>query len=115
MRQHRPDAAELSTELAALLTLRRPDQPSARVPLPIRKLLPRPLDSDAEWRRFVFEDVAAMSPTQREREAFRLKIAAAQVDAEQLPVWITTRIARLEVSQPPKPSPRSTAARLVIA
>jgi hypothetical protein len=66
------------------------------VPPPLRRLLPDPLRSFEEWRRFTHEDLADMTPAARRWEAHRIRVAAALVDDDRsLPSWLLERLVRL--------------------
>ncbi len=89
-------AATAAVEL--LLSPKHPTRPSRKLPLPIRRLLPDPERSLADWQRLTCEDLEAMSPAERAADLFRWKVAIAQVDADQVPGYVLKRLALLEAA-----------------
>jgi hypothetical protein len=88
----------LPAEVLALLALRHPTRPSQRLPLPLRKLLPDPMRCFEDLQRFSHADLAAMTPAMRRAEAFRWKVAIAQVEPDEVPLYVLERVARLEAA-----------------
>ena len=88
----------LPAEVLALLALRHPTRPSQRLPLPLRKLLPDPMRCFEDLQRLIHADVAGMTPAMRRAESFRWKVAIAQVEPDEVPLYVLERIKRLEAA-----------------
>ena len=87
---------ESSTEVLELLELRDPLQPSRLLPRLVRRLLPDPMRSYEDWRRFAGEDLADTTPAAKAFEALRIRTAAALLDdPDRIPAWLLRRLARL--------------------
>jgi len=84
--------------IATLLTLKHPTRPAQELPLPLRKLLPDPIHGYDDHQRFVHADIEGMTAAARRAESFRLKVAVAQVESDQVPDYIIERIARLDAA-----------------
>jgi hypothetical protein len=83
-------------EVDALLSLQHPTQPTKRLPLPLRRLLPDPLRCFEDLQRFTHVDLVAMTRAQRDWEALRIRTAAALVDDSNcVPTWLLGRLERL--------------------
>jgi hypothetical protein len=86
-----------NTELEQLLSLRHPTRPGrSKVPLPLRKLLPDP-DHEDGWRMFI-HDVAQLTPAQRRARAWRLRIAIALCEPDDVCDWALQHLAALEAA-----------------
>ena len=64
----------------------------------LRSLLPRPTESLEAWQRFTHQDVDSLSVSERQAESFRLRVSLAAVPAEDAPLWVLDRLARLDVA-----------------
>jgi hypothetical protein len=60
------------------------------------RLLPDPVRRHEDLARFRHEDVATMSAAARTAESFRLRVALALADSDEVPTWILQRLERLE-------------------
>lgn len=88
-----------STSLVdSLLELRDPLELGRNLPAVLRKVLPEPLASFDDWKRFVHEDLDELSPAERRWEALRLKAAAARLEYEHVPPWVFQRLGRLKAA-----------------
>jgi len=85
-------------ELDQLLDLRDPLRPTRKLPLELRRLVPNPLSSFEDFERFMFTDLGAMTPAARRAEAFRCRVAIAQVEPDVVPPWVLSRVAALEAA-----------------
>jgi len=86
----------VAAEVELMLTLKHPTQPGRKLPLPIRRLLPDPFRSVEDWQRLACEDIASMSPAERAADAFRWKVAIAQIEPDQVPAYVLKRLTLLE-------------------
>jgi hypothetical protein len=88
-----PHSAAGAIEL--ILSLRHPRCPATRkVPWPVRRLLPDPL---RHWERLTHADIANLSRDDRRREAFRFRVALAQVDSlDDVCSWVFDRLRHLD-------------------
>ena len=94
----RPQADSTADFVGQLLELRHPSQPSRRLPLLVRALLPDPLRSVDDEVRFRHADIASMTSATRSFEALRIRTAIALVDVDCVPRWLVDRLRRLEAS-----------------
>jgi hypothetical protein len=84
-------------ELEQLLSLRHPTRPGrGKLPLPLRKLLPDP-DHEGGWAMLV-HDVTHLTPAQRRARAWRLRIAIALCEPDDICDWALLHLAVLEAA-----------------
>ena len=92
-----PQAEDTTGVVSQLLTLKHPARPgSGKVPLPLRKFLPDPL-YETGWAMLT-HDVSAFTPTQRQARAFRLRVAIAQCEPDDVPDWAIAHLVVLEAA-----------------
>lgn len=89
---------QTDTEVDRLLALRHPTRPARKLPLPLRKLVPDPTKTAEQLLRFEHADIAAMTLSARRAEAFRLKVAIAQCEPDEVCDWAVERVAKLEAT-----------------
>jgi hypothetical protein len=92
-----PPLVENSSSAAvdALLSLRHPTRPGSRkVPLPLRKLLPDPAHEEG-WLMLTHQ-VGHLTPSQLRARAWRLRVAIALCDPDDVPRWAVEHLGRLE-------------------
>jgi hypothetical protein len=90
-----PTTAKPSAEIELLLALRHPTRPGrGKFPLPLRKLLPDP--EHEEGFAMLTHNVAELSPAQRRARAWRLRVAIALCDPEDVPRWAVDHLHHLE-------------------
>jgi len=80
----------------ALLDLADAERPGRRPPRHLQALLPEPMRSLDDWRRFACEDIGELSPAERRWESLRLRVAAAELEHQRVPPWIFSRLTALE-------------------
>ena len=92
--QHGQSTSELA--VLSFLELTSPSHPASRLPRMLEQLLPRPLASVEELRRFTGDDVATMTPGACAHESLQLRMAAALVALDDVPPWIPHRLLALD-------------------
>jgi hypothetical protein len=87
------DTSGPSSELLELMSLRDPLCPTKPLPRLLRRVIPDPLASYEDLRRFRHEDVPSMTRAQRDWESWRLRTSCALVeDIARVPHWVFTRL-----------------------
>jgi hypothetical protein len=86
-----------SSAIALILATHHPLRPGrGKVPLPLRKLLPDPEHEDG-WAMLT-HDVSQLSPAQRRARAWRLRVAIAMCEPDDVCDWALEHIAVLEAA-----------------
>jgi hypothetical protein len=95
--EHRA-AVDARMTVDLMLSLRPARDPSRKLPLPLRRLMPEPMKSLDDWRRLTCEDIADMSKAERSAESFRWKVAVAMVEPDDVPPYVPARIEALDAA-----------------
>jgi hypothetical protein len=93
--QQRQSTSQIA--VLSFLELTSPSHPASRLPRMLGQLMPRPLVSIEELRRFTGDDVAELSARAARHEAWQLRVAVALLeDVDDVPLWAYRRLAALD-------------------